>query len=109
MSHSKRRSHKDVSKKRPLIIGLGLSLGLIVLAGLGYAYQANTYQSHFLPNTYIGDLNVSRLTADEVNQKLNKTYDDLSFTLLVNDQEWQSIKKTEFGLHTDVSEELTQL
>ena len=47
MSHSKRRSHKDVSKKRPLIIGLGLSLGLIVLAGLGYAYQANTYQTQF--------------------------------------------------------------
>lgn len=109
MSHSKRRSHKDVSKKRPLIIGLGLSLGLIVLAGLGYAYQANTYQTQFLPNTYIGDLNVSRLTADEVNQKLNKTYNNLSFTLLLNNQEWQSIKKTEFGLHTDFSEELTQL
>lgn len=109
MSRSKRRLNNNDSKKRPMLIGVGVLLGVSLLAIGGYAYQANTYQDQFLPKTFVGDLDVSQLTVSEVNDQLTKKYDSLAFSLLDDKKEWQSIKKTEFGLQSEFSEELQKL
>lgn len=111
MSRSKRRSdnNNNDSKKRPIMIGIGVLLGVSLLAVGGYAYQANTYQDQFLPKTFVGELDVSQLTVSEANDQLTQKYDSLAFSLLDDKKEWQTIKKTEFGLQAEFSDELAKL
>ncbi|MHC5269888.1 L,D-transpeptidase family protein [Enterococcus sp. LJL98] len=106
MSRSKRRSHQATATKRPMMIGLAVFLGILLIAFGGYAYQANSYKDRFLPKTFIGEVDVSRQTVRQANEHLNQQFNDLSFTLLDEKNEWKSIKKTDFGLQTAFSKEL---
>lgn len=109
MSRSKRHSHQAATTKRPIMIGIAVLLGTLLIALGGYTFQANSYEERFLPKTFVGEVDVSQLTVNEANNQLNKQFNDLSFALLDHKNEWKSLKKTDFGLQTEFSDELKKL
>ena len=105
MSRSKIHASKNNAPLKVSI--LVISIILLLLAGL-YVWQSLTYKNRFLPQTTIGDLNVSGLTVKEANKKLTDEYSDLSFTITNQNETLQTIKKTEFGFQPDFATELTK-
>lgn len=107
------RSDKHLKEKRPSgkkkkIILISLLLLFVALIA-SYAYRSSYYTDHFLPKTFVDDIDVSNNTVETANKKLADRFDSETFTLTENKKEWKSYKKADFGLQTDFTEELTKI
>jgi len=105
MSRLDKRSKMSKTTRNILI---GLAILLIVALG-GYAFRSTHYADHFLPDTFINDTKVSGLTAQQANDLLHERYDAEEFTIKQDGKEWKTIKKADFGLETDFSDELENM
>lgn len=107
MPRSDRRSDKKNTNKPKIIAAV--ALGVVLLGAGGYTVKSQTYNDHFLPNTFIGDLDVSDLSVKEANEQLIKAQGDLSFVITADGKEWKNIKKTTLGLESNFEAELKDL
>ena len=69
MSLSKKRSMTSTTQK----VIIGVLVGILVVVA-GYSYRSTYYVDRFLPKTYVEDINVSELTVEEANKKLDNHY-----------------------------------
>lgn len=87
-----------MKRKSWLLVPLVLVLIIVSI----YSYFAIIYQNKFLPNTTIGQIDVSQLSKKEAITKIEDNVHQDSFVVLDNDKEWKTIPKQELGITFDV-------
>lgn len=87
-----------MKRKSWLLVPLVLVLIIVSI----YSYFAIIYQNKFLPNTTIGQIDVSQLSKKEAIKKIEDNVHQDSFVVLDNDKEWKTIPKQELGITFDV-------
>ncbi|MGX6970395.1 L,D-transpeptidase family protein [Vagococcus bubulae] len=87
--------------KRKSMLLVPLIVVLIIVSI--YSYFAITYQNKFLPNTKIGQIDVSQLSKKEAVKKLEANIHEDEFIVLDNNKTWKSIPKQQLGITFDVN------
>ncbi len=102
-----RKSNKKYSKKkRRVLFGILFGIMIAVIGGLGYmAYYmkqftefAQAYSDRFFEGTSINGIDVTGMTVDEVESKLEKGIDDYSIKIKFRNGE-ETIPGSKFGYH----------
>ncbi|MGM0237969.1 MULTISPECIES: L,D-transpeptidase family protein [Enterococcus] len=104
MSRAEKR--KNSRGKKGLIIGLGLVA--VVIVG-GYSIRSVHYSQRFLPNTEASGVDISNLTVDEANQKLEKELSDTAFMIKIDGKNWKEINRDDVGWKSDYTSDLQNI
>lgn len=100
-----------MSRKKRRTVRKGTIIGLLVILALVsvYSIRSTYYSSHFLPNTTVNQIDVSNLTVDAANKKLQEDYKNQPLTITEDGKTWKELSKTDLGYKTDFSSELQSL
>ncbi|MGX4687370.1 L,D-transpeptidase family protein [Vagococcus sp. JNUCC 83] len=88
-----------MKRKSWLLVPLVLVLIIVSI----YSYFAIIYQNKFLPNTTIGQIDVSQLSKKEAIKKIEDNVHQDSFVVLDSNKEWKTIPKQQLGITFDVN------
>lgn len=109
-SRKKFASGKEDGKKSrlPLIL---TAAAILTAGGAGgfYLAMAHTYEETFLPNTYINGVDASKLTVEEVMEKIEEGLSDYELKILDRTGAGEVIRKDEIGLHSEFDGSLEEL
>lgn len=87
-----------MKRKSWLLIPLVLVLIIVSI----YSYFAIIYQNKFLPNTTVGQINISQLSKKEAIKKIEDNVHQDEFLVLDSGKTWKSIPKQQLGITFDV-------
>lgn len=98
--------HKNSKTVRYSVIA-GIAVLLVLMSV--YFFRSTYYTNHFLPNTKINETDVSNLSVEQANEKLQETYSKQTLAIKENGQVWKEIEKSDLGYKDDFTEELKPL
>ena len=78
----------------------------IVIILASYFFAASYYNTHFLGNTYINDIDFSNCTVSEALRKLNLNENSQTFKIIGKDGNVETVKCKDFEYKTSAKEEL---
>lgn len=87
-----------MKRKSWLLVPLVLVLIIVSI----YSYFAIIYQNKFLPNTTVGQINISQLSKKEAIKKIKDNVHQDEFLVLDSGKTWKSIPKQQLGITFDV-------
>lgn len=103
MSRTLQNKEKRKKAVNKLIWGVPILLFLIIG---GYIFGGTYYASRFESNTSINGINVSGLSADAAQNKLEDHYKDKNFTLMDSGKPWKELAYSDLGVTADYSDKI---
>lgn len=88
--------------------GLIVTIVTLLLLGIGYSAGIGYYAEKFQANTSFGDVDISNLTLEDAQEKIEKHILNSEVTITENGQEIGSISLEELGAQVDMENSLAQ-
>lgn len=88
--------------------GIIVTIVTLLLLGIGYGAGIGYYAEKFQANTSFGDVDISNLTLEDAQDKIEEQILSREVSIMENGQELGSISLAELGAHVDMEQTLKQ-